>query len=503
MRPASRLEEGVLFQQRYRIEKLIGVGGMGYVYLASDSRLMGKFWAIKESIPIHYNREHLLLEAKWLTELRHPNLPLIVDFYPPYHDEHAYMVMEYIEGETVQERISREPISFKESIEICLQLCDALIYLHSHQPSIIYRDMKPSNVMLTRTQQVKLIDFGIAREHKADVSSDTVKLGTLGFAAPEQYEDVQSDARTDLYGVGALMAYILTDGEWQGIATFRSSMLRSDIPNGVAQILSKLLAKKPEDRYQDASQLKADLMAYVDPMSNLLGQGYDARGQSVPTGGLNKGIIIACMSCSEGMGCTHAAIMIANALSRIYRGRVAFVDYSPIVNSVVEQMSLEIDGEDNDYQVEQLLRYQGVEYRHASNLNRQYNGHFMPYLMQTFDYIVLDLGAIQGNGLLDEFMRANYSLLIGSAAMWRQQEWTNAIERLDSRSFKQWIGGVPHADDRELRSCPARLHSRLVVSIPTCPNPFQHHDRVEVWMDHWFNHSAKRKRRFKLNKWLG
>lgn len=501
MRPASRLEVGSLFQQRYRIEKLIGVGGMGYVYLASDLRLMGKTWAIKESIPIHYNQAHLLQEAKWLTELKHPNLPLIVDFYPPHEDDRAYLVMEYIDGETLAERISRQSITFREAVDLCIQLCDALSYLHGHSPPIIYRDMKPSNVMLTRLGQVKLIDFGIARAHKDEINSDTIKLGTLGFAAPEQYEDVQSDARTDLYGVGALMAFVLSDGHWQGHNSFRASMLRSDVPESMVSIILKLLSKRPADRYQDAHSLRTDLHGCLLTASAGNASQQDLV-QPYSTGALNKGIVIACMSAAAGLGCTHASILIANVLNRTAHGRIAFIDYSSTELSVVEQLSTFIDGEERFYQEEQKLRYQGVDYFHTSHLKRKHDGNFLPFLLHEYDYIVLDIGFSQSSDHVDEFMRAAFSLLIHSISAWKHQQCMQAVHLLEERRFNQWICAVPHAGDKELRSSAARSYGRHLISVPTVSNPFMIDERIEKWLEQWFQSAAKKKRRFYFHKWL-
>lgn len=246
---------GQLLHGRYRIVRLLGSGGMSSVYLAEDERLAGKHWAIKVSKPAVRDMEQLVHEARLLTALRHPHLPLIVDFYPPDASGRAYLVMEYIEGVTLGERMRERPISFAEAIGYAMPICEALSYLHSRHPPIVFRDMKPSNIMLTRLGHVKLIDFGIARNVDADKEHDTVKLGTVGFAAPEQYDGKQSDARTDLYGIGALLAHMMSAGRWKGELPLQPQCLADDVPAGFLPVLVKLLAIRPEHRYQSAQEL--------------------------------------------------------------------------------------------------------------------------------------------------------------------------------------------------------------------------------------------------------
>lgn len=143
-------------------------------------------------------------------------------------------------------------------MEFVLQLLDVLSYLHNLDPPVIYRDLKPSNIMITPEHEVRLIDFGIARSYKTHLAEDTVKLGTAGFAAPEQYGSGQTDARSDLYGLGALMLYLMTSGaytEWiQGV----ESSIRSDVPRTYAPVVRRLLRYDVNERFQTANEVRKE-----------------------------------------------------------------------------------------------------------------------------------------------------------------------------------------------------------------------------------------------------
>lgn len=213
----GQLTPDTLLDGRYLITKTLGRGGMGAVYQALDRRLDNILVAIKEMSTgalgpgklqdaiVAFKRE-----AKILINLRHPALPRVIDFFSE-GDERWYLVMDYIEGETLEEVASRRgQIPEAEVLNWTKQLCDVLEYLHSHHPPIIFRDLKPSNIMLTTDGDIKLIDFGIARHFKPGLTSDTSVYGSAGYSAPEQYGQSQTDARADIYSLGATMHYLLT-----------------------------------------------------------------------------------------------------------------------------------------------------------------------------------------------------------------------------------------------------------------------------------------------------
>ena len=179
---------------------------------------MGTYWAVKEMSdaaivdPIEKARAvaGFQQEAQLLAQLAHPNIPKVTDYFTE-NNKH-YIVMEFVPGETLEDRLVRlqAPCSEQEVRQWSAQLCDVLAYLHSQNPAIIFRDLKPGNIMLTPQGQIKLIDFGIARLFKPGKSSDTQVVGTPGFASPEQYGRGQTDGRSDVYSLGVVLHHLLT-----------------------------------------------------------------------------------------------------------------------------------------------------------------------------------------------------------------------------------------------------------------------------------------------------
>lgn len=257
------LNNGTILQQRYKIVKILGHGGMGAVYLGEDQRLPTK-WAIKEMKKEGLSEEEkteaaelFQTEARLLSELRHRNLPRIVDFFE--QNEQLYLVMDFVEGQTLEQRMKDGgPIPLKFALEMSLQIADVLDYLHSREEPIVFRDFKPGNVMLTPNDEVKLIDFGIARVFKKEASTDTKALGTPGYAAPEQYGKGQSGPRTDIYAFGATLHHALTGRDPTG-APFQFAPIteyRQDLPAEFVSLLESCVQLKSADRPESAFAVK-------------------------------------------------------------------------------------------------------------------------------------------------------------------------------------------------------------------------------------------------------
>ena len=268
-------EEGYTIGERYRLLTQIGEGGMSRVYLALDT-VLNKQWAAKEIKHVEDPAQRelivksLVTEANMIKRFDHPAIPRIVDII----DEEGtlYVIMDYVEGRTRAEILELEgPQSEEKVVDWALQLLDALEYLHQRKPPVIYRDMKPANVMLKPNGLVELIDFGIAREYREDGSSttaaigDTVQLGTRGFAPPEQYGGSgQTDARTDVYALGATM-YNLVTGKNPSDPPYTMAPIRQVRPElsaGLERIIAKATQANPDDRYQGCAEMAYDLAHY-------------------------------------------------------------------------------------------------------------------------------------------------------------------------------------------------------------------------------------------------
>lgn len=264
------LQIGSVIDGKYKILDEIGHGGMSTVYLAINEKA-NKPWAIKEvrkSFSRNFDilKQSLILETDLLKKLSHKNLPSIVDVIDS--DENFLIVMDYIEGNTLEKLMNENGAYPQEQVvDWAVQLCDVLQYLHTRPNPIIYRDMKPSNVMLKSDGSVVLIDFGTAREFKERNLGDTTCLGTQGYAAPEQFGGMgQTDARTDIYCLGATMYHLLT-GHSPSKPPYEMYPIRkwdSRLSSGLEKIILKCTRKNPEDRYRSAEELMYALKHYKD-----------------------------------------------------------------------------------------------------------------------------------------------------------------------------------------------------------------------------------------------
>jgi serine/threonine protein kinase len=241
---------------------------MGAVYMARDKKRHGALCAIKEMSlsmipPAEQDRaiQNFKNEARMLWGLDHPNLPAFNGFF--LENQRYFLVMEYIDGMTLEELLDRNrgPFSERRVLGWARQLCDVLEYLHSQNPPIIFRDMKPNNIMLTRNGNIKLIDFGIARFFRPTGTHDTQNLGTPGFAPPEQYGGSQTDTRSDIYSLAMTLFLLLTNTLSEH--EFCLKNIRANYPNispVVARALEKATSYEPEDRYNSVAEFRSALL---------------------------------------------------------------------------------------------------------------------------------------------------------------------------------------------------------------------------------------------------
>ncbi len=264
------LEIGSLVDGKYKILNKVGQGGMSVVYLAMNEKA-NKQWAVKEVRKdgikdFEVVKQGLVAETDILKKLNHPNLPSIVDVIDT--DDSFIIIMDYIQGNSLNKALDEYGAQNQEHvIAWAKQLCDVLGYLHSRTPAIIYRDMKPANVMLKPDGNVTLIDFGTAREYKEKNLADTTCLGTVGYAAPEQFGGMgQTDARTDIYCLGATLYHLVT-GMNPCEPPYEIRPIREINPalsSGFERILLKCTQRDPNDRYQSAAELMYALEHYEE-----------------------------------------------------------------------------------------------------------------------------------------------------------------------------------------------------------------------------------------------
>ena len=266
------LEIGSLLDGKYKILNKIGQGGMSVVYLAMNEKA-NKQWAIKEmrkekNKNYEIMKQSLITETNLLKELKHPYLPSIADIIES--DDTIIIVMDYVEGRPLSDILTEEGTIEEDKVaDYAIQLCDVLDYLHSQKPPIIYRDLKPANIMLRPDGKITLIDFGTARKYNYDSVSDTTCLGTIGYAAPEQFAGEtlrQTDARTDIYNLGATMYHLLT-GVNPSEPPYELYPIRrwdESLSNGLEKIILRATRKDPDKRFNDCKEMSYALQHFRD-----------------------------------------------------------------------------------------------------------------------------------------------------------------------------------------------------------------------------------------------
>lgn len=250
-----------LLQERYRLLQQISQGGMATVYLAQDTRLDKRQVVIKRMDPHSlapedrgWARATFRREANLLARLDHPGLATVTDFFE--ENGYLYLTMEYVQGETLSAALARAR-RFEEAQVLAWgrELCGVLAYLHHQEPPIVFRDLKPDNIMVQPDGTLKLIDFGIARFFKQGQQSDTVALGTVGYAAPEQYGRGQTDPRADVYSLGVVLYQLLTGYDPAQTPMNLPPLLeqRPDVSPPLAAAIQQALKLDPSQRFADAT----------------------------------------------------------------------------------------------------------------------------------------------------------------------------------------------------------------------------------------------------------
>lgn len=254
----GRLMASALLKQRYRIIACVGSGGMGAVYQAEDTQLGNRKVALKEMSQSGLNPQEqkeaadaFRQEAIILARLQHRSLPSIFDHFE--ENGRWYLVMSFIEGETLADYLSHTQsgkLPLNEVVQIGIELCTVLSYLHAQQPPIIFRDLKPSNIMRESDGHIYLIDFGIARHFKPGQAKDTAYYGSMGYAPPEQYGKAQTTPRSDIYSLGVVL-YQLLSGQDPSVTPFRFPPLQSyvpTVPTALATLITSMLELDEDTR---------------------------------------------------------------------------------------------------------------------------------------------------------------------------------------------------------------------------------------------------------------
>ncbi len=268
------LPANALVADRYLIRKKVGQGGMAAVYDAIDTRTQRRV-ALKEmsdsALSDLQERPRILAqfqqEARMLANLHHPNLPKVTDVFE--FNGKQYLAMDFVDGTPLDELLerNRQPFSEAQVAQWAAELCDVLGYLHAQKPPIIFRDLKPGNIMIEHMGHVKLIDFGIARVFKPGQSRDTIFLGTIGYAAPEQMGTSQSDARTDVYALGVTLYELLTgyDPSRSPLQLPPLRQVNAYVSPQLEQVITRAIEPDRNRRWQNMSEMRLSLTGSPTP----------------------------------------------------------------------------------------------------------------------------------------------------------------------------------------------------------------------------------------------
>ncbi len=249
-----------VLEGRYELIGLLGQGGMGTVYMARDQRLHNRPCVVKKLRDDFYREEDkrkavafFEREAGVLSQLSHPNIVHVLDYFEENYD--YYLVMEYVEGSDLENvlKLRGEPFSEAQVLDWALQILDVLDYLHSNEPAVIYRDLKPSNIMIDVKNRVKLVDFGIARP--CEDNADNTHVVSAGYSPPEQYWGA-ADPRSDLYALGATMFFLLTGKEPVALHPCAPAEINRSVSPNTNAVVLKATAQDPDSRYQTAGEMR-------------------------------------------------------------------------------------------------------------------------------------------------------------------------------------------------------------------------------------------------------
>ena len=257
--------EAVDWSQRYTFSQILAQGGMGIIYLAEDKERQNALCVIKQLIkhPVsEYDHQEAVRlfrrEAEVLKFLSHPGIVRLLDTHFT-ADGHYFLVMDYIEGKTLDQLLKNKgAFSPQATVEIAIQCCEVLEYLHNHKPPIIYRDLKPSNLMLSPEGQIVFIDFGIARAVVSDNSQAVTRVVSTGYSPPEQYYG-KPESRSDLYALGATMGQLLTGEKPKPLSISTPSRLNKKVVPSLDSLIRRLTASSVADRPSSAQYVRYEL----------------------------------------------------------------------------------------------------------------------------------------------------------------------------------------------------------------------------------------------------
>lgn len=467
---------GQIYFDRYEVVGLLGDGGTSKVYQVRHIKL-GNYWAIK-AIDKNLLYGDIVDEAYILKELNHHAIPKIVDIEDT--EKYFYIIEEYICGETLKaHKVKVGDISKEQIVNWSIELVNVISYLHGQLSGpIIYRDIKPENIMITKEGQLKLVDFGIARVYKENLTKDTMPLGSRGYCAPEQFGGTQSDERTDIYGLGVTIYFMLT-GRHLGEPPYSISEVLledEDVSNILINIVKKCCEPIPSNRYQKVDAVMEDLKSLQEKQN----QPVKKRRQKLQNKRklntnvkeyMHKGFGIGICGAGFGVGSTHISIMMAGALAKHYRVALVSVDQS----RDFEEILMTLDGcshvEGNTFKYQQVTYawdepYESFWYKNRNN----------------YDFILWDFGELTKKSHLGDYLKCDKQFVVCHLMDWKIRnliEFYETYEQYDEDHLWRYI--IPFCDEKDMDTF------RSFIDNPVFPagfykNPFKVNKELVKWV---------------------
>lgn len=427
---------GKVIADKYEIIKKLGEGGSANVYMAYDLNIE-TYWAIKVISKLKYDIDECYREVNILKELRHSGLPRVIDVIET--EEEVYIVRDYVEGKNLREYVQeRGTIFFDEVVDIIKKIIGILDYLHTRENPVIYRDLKPDNIIYDEKKNINLIDFGITRTYKEDNDSDTLYMGTKGYAAPELYGIAQSDCRTDIFALGATIYYLYTGDNMHKVhknSLWRDFSRKEDLI--IKKIIEKCVRFDPEYRYQNVKSILVDL---EDDTS----EHYNSSDAIISK------LYIGIMGYKKAVGTTHISLSIAYAFAKLGY-KINYINQSD--SSSISRLQNYFEDDALNYEnPKDVFTKNGIKYIKCTHIT------YLEALLMDCDICIVDFG--NAHYKLGEFLKLQSKIFVMPSNSWAYDLQSDIVEKLqeiqslnfminlsDESSFKKissWLGFKTH-----------------------------------------------------------
>lgn len=431
-----------LLNGRYKVIEEIGRGAESEVFICHDIKLQSN-WAMKRIRKGKFKLDDCYREVNILKDLRHPNLPIVIDFFED--DEFVYIIRDYIEGCSLKDHILLNgPLDFDELKRFMREMIDIIDYLHNRKNPIIYRDIKPENIIRDPKGKFYLIDFGITRVYKHNHDSDTVYMGTKGYAAPELYARAQSDQRTDIYALGATIYYVFT-GRMFSERDPQSRWSRKSTPElqCVKKIVDRATQLDPNNRYQNVLEIRSELELF------------EKRSNQIFKTGTNK-VSIGVMGYKKGVGSTHISLLLGKSLSNA-GFRVHIIDCCDDMGLSTFEAFLERE------KISRTL--EGSSYHLGKIKIFNHNIAYVEALRENCDYQIIDFGC--DHFKLNEFLKLQCKYFVLPSNAWGfDVSRSNMLEEMNRAQDVEFLFNMDE-EENYIKICKwLQLNSKKANTVP-------------------------------------